>query len=62
MPRPRNRAEWQIWNNGHFLRVLTRDDARALLAQPERWSQDRDDGYVHLCRTDAGMAPDAPWW
>jgi hypothetical protein len=61
-PRPRNRAEWQLWNNGYFLRVLERPKARDLLAHPERWTRGSDAGFIHLCSTDAGMAPDAPWW
>ena len=61
-PRPRNRAEWQMWNNGYFLRVLEPSAARDLLANPERWTRESDDGFIHLCPTDGGMAPDAPWW
>ena len=60
-PRPRNRAEWQVWNNGHFLRVLDAEAVRQVLAHPERWTRDSEEGFLHLSPTDAGMAPDVAW-
>ena len=48
-PRPTNRAEWQIWNEGQFLRALEPAAARDLLAHPERWTSATEDGFVRLC-------------
>lgn len=51
------------WNErGEFDRWLTPAEARQVLAEPERWTVESDDGLVCVVRTDAGMAPDAAWW
>jgi hypothetical protein len=62
VPRPRTAADWQRWNAGEFDRSLESSTVRQLLGQPERWTQESDDGCWRLVRTDAGMDPAAPWW
>ena len=60
-PRPRNVAEWQAWNAGRYRGVEDADTARAVLADPARWTGTSEDGFLRLSPTDAGMAPDARW-
>ncbi|WP_346620981.1 hypothetical protein [Blastococcus montanus] len=60
-PRPRTAGEWRIWNSGHFLRRPDADTARAVLADPSRWTPTSEDGHLRLRLTEAGMAADASW-
>ncbi|RZU33928.1 hypothetical protein [Blastococcus saxobsidens] len=60
-PRPQNVAEWRAWHKGRY---RVEDDpgiARAVLADPSRWTGSPGDGFLRLAPTDAGMAPDAAW-
>ena len=60
-PRPQNVAEWRTWNSGRYPLVPDPDAARAVLADPSRWTGGPGDGFLRLAPTDAGMAPDAVW-
>ena len=60
-PRPQNVAEWRAWNSGRYGLVPDPADARAVLADPSRWTGSEDAGFLRLSPTDAGMAPDAQW-
>ena len=60
-PRPRTAAEWHVWKAGRYRRITDDGAARAVLADPARWTGTSEDRFLRLCPTEAGMAPGAPW-
>ena len=56
-PEPSTQEEWQL-----RVRTLAPTAVRDVLAHPERWTVESDDGHVCVCQTDAGEDPDAEWW
>ncbi|RBY93684.1 hypothetical protein DQ237_17100 [Blastococcus sp. TF02-8] len=60
-PRPRSVREWRAWNDGRSRRVPEPAVARAVLAEPARWTGTSEDRFLRLCPSEAGMGPSAAW-